>query len=234
MTFLAQINLCDIARYDLEHILPPHGFLYFFCQSQGLGQAPDTRVWGYIDPYEAGSWKVLYFNGHKTNLAPTSAPPDLPPVARLPECELHAFRPAPCLPPNIDDALIKTLKLDRNEIRQYGEILSAFETTFGGAGDNIYHHHTLLGHGFNMSDDAQLLCQIASKHILPEQWSALDEKARAALVSTAQEWIHLLNIDTDDYVGISWGEYGALAYWIKRANLSMLNFDECLAIEDSL
>ncbi len=36
-------------------------FCGFFRQSQGLAQAPDTKVWEYIDPYEPDSWRVLFF-----------------------------------------------------------------------------------------------------------------------------------------------------------------------------
>ncbi|EFH86122.1 DUF1963 domain-containing protein [Ktedonobacter racemifer] len=85
-----------------------------------------------------------------------------------------------------------------------------------------------------MQNDAQLLCQMASHHVLPSQWKDLDEEAKAALKTAALEWIHILQIDTDEYTKVTWGEYGSLSYWIKRADLQRLDFERCWAITDSI
>src|SRR5579859_2537972 len=50
MVFLAQIHTQEVALYDLEQLLPSHGFLYFFCQSQNFSRGFDINGWDYINP----------------------------------------------------------------------------------------------------------------------------------------------------------------------------------------
>ncbi len=42
LTFLAQLNCAELAQFDAEHLLPDHGLLSFFYET-------DTQCWGY-DP----------------------------------------------------------------------------------------------------------------------------------------------------------------------------------------
>ena len=42
LTFLAQFNCEDLSKYDTEHLLPDHGILSFFYET-------DSQSWGY-DP----------------------------------------------------------------------------------------------------------------------------------------------------------------------------------------
>ena len=83
-------------------------------------------------------------------------------------------------------------------------------------------------------EDSELLCQLASLHIPPSQWTQLDEGTKKAIETDAREWVHLFVMDTDDYAQVTWGEYGSLSYWIKRTDLSRHNFEACWATEFSL
>jgi uncharacterized protein YwqG len=232
MVFLAQIQLQEVAPYDIEHLLPSQGFLFFFCQSQGLAQAPDTKIWENIDSYEPDGWRVLFFAGQATELRPTNAPPGLAPEALLPSCSLHLGTTLRL--PSVGGSVITSLHLAKEEMRQYGELLADFDAMFLGTADNVYHHHWLLGYPPSYSHDPELLCQIASLQIPPSQWTHLDEGTKKAIETEAREWVHLLVIDTDENAQVTWGEYGSLSYWIKRADLSRHNFEACWAIEESL
>ena len=231
MVFLAQIRLCELAPYDVEQLLPTRGFLYFFCQSQDLFQGYDTKVWDYIDPQEPESWKVLFFEGEKAELQTTSVPDGLAEVALLPGCALH-FGTALTLPP-FESSLIASLSLEDEEVEQYLNLLGTFDTIFLGTGDTIYHHHRLLGYPHQMQGDMQLLCQLSSLHVVPH-WAGLDEETKASIKTGALEWVHLLQIDTDEYAQVTWGETGSLSYFIKQADLRRRDFDRCWAIDDSL
>ena len=46
LTFLAQFNCAELAQFDKEHLLPDHGLLSFFYET-------DTQCWGY-DPNDKG------------------------------------------------------------------------------------------------------------------------------------------------------------------------------------
>ena len=232
MVFLVQINLQEVAPYDLEQLLPAHGFLYFFCQSQSLSQGFDTKVWDYIDPYEPESWRVLFFDGKTADLHATPVPEGLAQEALLPGCTLQ-FGPALTLPP-VESAMITSLHLGKEERKQYRNLLQIFDDVFLGTDDTVYHHHRLLGYPFQMQGDMQLLCQMANLHVALEQWTHLDEETKASIEAGALEWVHLLQIDTDEYAQVTWGDNGSLSYWIKQADLKRQDFKECCAITDSL
>ena len=53
LTFLAQFNCEELAQFDKEHLLPDHGLLSFFYET-------DTQCWGY-DPKDKGSARVYWF-----------------------------------------------------------------------------------------------------------------------------------------------------------------------------
>ena len=50
LTFLAQFNCAELAQFDKEHLLPDHGLLSFFYET-------DTQCWGY-DPKDQGCARV--------------------------------------------------------------------------------------------------------------------------------------------------------------------------------
>ncbi len=232
MVFLAQIQLQEVAPYDLEHLLPSQGFLFFFCQSQGLAQAPDIKVWEYIDPYEPDSWRVLFFAGNATELRPTNAPPGLAPEALLPSCSLHLE--TTLMLPSVGGSVITSLHLAKEERKQYHELFTDFYDIFLGMADHVYHHHWLLGYPLSSFNDSELLCQLASLQIPPSEWTRLGGGTQRAIKTDALEWVHLFAMDTDDYAQVTWGEDGSLSYWIKRTDLSRHNFEACWATEFSL
>lgn len=53
LTFLAQFNCAELAQFDKEHLLPDHGLLSFFYET-------DTQCWGY-DPEDKGCARVYWF-----------------------------------------------------------------------------------------------------------------------------------------------------------------------------
>lgn len=67
LSFVAQINLVDIAPYDVDSLLPKHGLISFFyngCQ------------WIEGEPFEPGMWHVAYYDGSSSSLHRLSAPSD--------------------------------------------------------------------------------------------------------------------------------------------------------------
>ena len=53
LTFLAQFNCAELAQLDKEHLLPDHGLLSFFYET-------DTQCWGF-DPKDKGCARVYWF-----------------------------------------------------------------------------------------------------------------------------------------------------------------------------
>ena len=80
LSFLAQINLRDVAVWDEEHLLPTEGILSFFYELE-------TMQWGF-DPKDEGSARVFWFPDSET-LAPADFPDDMEQDFILPELPIN-------------------------------------------------------------------------------------------------------------------------------------------------
>lgn len=47
----------------------------------------------------------------------------------------------------------------------------------------------------------------------------------AQLQKSAQDWVLLLQVDTEDSIDMMWGDSGSLYYWIRREDLRAGNWD---------
>ena len=65
LTFLAQFNCEELAQFDKEHLLPDHGLLSFFYET-------DTQCWGY-DPKDQGCARVYWFEDHVRRCPPQTS-----------------------------------------------------------------------------------------------------------------------------------------------------------------
>src|SRR5262245_4251557 len=59
LTFIAQFKLSEIAPYDVEHILPPRGRLYYFYEA-------DEQPWGEYEKRDG--WQVIYIKDENAPL----------------------------------------------------------------------------------------------------------------------------------------------------------------------
>lgn len=80
LTFLAQFNCTDLAKYDSEHLLPDHGLLSFFYET-------DTQCWGY-DPKDEGCARVYWFEDSSV-LSAASFPPDMEEYFQFPMVKIE-------------------------------------------------------------------------------------------------------------------------------------------------
>jgi uncharacterized protein YwqG len=163
----------------------------------------EQRVWGF-DPGDAGSWSVLYAPAG-TRVTPRAFPADLPDHARyadrrlLPEVEM-TFAPW-------ELSEVEALGLSEQDRWTYGELVEA---------DDLATIHRLLGHPDPIQGDMQLECQLASNGI-----DYGDEDPRTdVLRAGATGWRLLLQVDSDEDVGMMWGDVGRLYYWLRREDLA--------------
>ena len=68
LSFLAQFNCDELAQFDTEHLLPEHGLLSFFYET-------DTQLWGF-DPKDKGCARVYWFED-TSNLSAANFPSDM-------------------------------------------------------------------------------------------------------------------------------------------------------------
>jgi len=205
-SFIAQIRLDEVRLYDTDKVLPQSGMLWFFYDAQ-------QETYG-ADPADRGGWQVLFKDGDLSKLQRTSAPAQLPATSPFKACFLgFANEITLSQQPQLE---IPNLDWTADEQKKYETLLS----TFPSQADRATQHHRLLGNPDTIQDDMRLECQLASNGV-----TDTDDPKAAALLKGAMEWQLLLQVDTDDDIGMRWGNSGMLYYWIKSADLKTHRFD---------
>ena len=132
MDFLAQINLTHLEK-GFHPLLPARGWLYFF-----VGDIYDWR----IIPH-----RVLYYDGHISDLSPTPPPLDLlPPQQLLSETAFIAFTASFALDPDVEPPIWSTMH-DEHKERLYEALAPLYDlcqpetTRLGGYGYSFQGPH---------------------------------------------------------------------------------------------
>ncbi|MGW7679182.1 YwqG family protein [Kribbella sp. NPDC054772] len=199
LSFIAQVNLAEVAPYEPDGLLPRDGLLSFFYDAVSQG------AWGF-DPADHGSAAVVY--------TPDSAvterrdpPADLSgggvfgALGLRPRAEL-TFAPW-------ESYDVERLGMTRDEGFAYAEL-------FEGQGDVI---HRLIGHPDPVQGDMQVECQLVTNGLYCGDSTGYDDARAAGLQDGAAEWRLLLQVDSEDAIDMMWGDVGRLYYWIRRSDL---------------
>jgi uncharacterized protein YwqG len=214
LSFLAQINLAELSKFEVSEPLPSSGVLFFFYDSE-------QRTWGF-DPNDTGSWRVIFSAGSGSNLVRCSLPDALPEYARFPACSV-SFYQENTVPP-FDSMVVNSLGLSEQEQDAYLHFLDAYEKEHGGVA------HRILGHPDPIQGDMQLECQLVSHGLYAGDASAYQHPRRKELEPGSLEWKVLLQLDSDDNAAMMWGDVGRLYFWIRESALEAHNFDEAWMI----
>ena len=204
-SFIAQIRLDDIRCYDTEKVLPQSGMLWFFYDAS-------RQTFG-ADPTDRGGWQVLYLNSDLSQLQRTSAPVNLPSTSQFPACFLgFASELTLTWQPPLE---IPHLAWTDKAQRQYETVLSTLSSQ-----DDRAPHHRLLGFPDTIQDDMRLQCQLASHGV-----TDINDPKTATVSKGAMDWQLLLQVDTDETIGMRWGNAGMIYYWITSADVRTHQFD---------
>ena len=204
-SFIGQIRLADVRSYDINHVLPADGMLWFFY---------DAKQETYGDnPADRGGWRVL-FSGDLSNLRRLSAPAALP-AASLFHAASLSFADEMTLS-QFPDMEIPHFDWTDDEQHQYETLLSNMRSP----AERSQSEHQLLGFPDTIQDDMRLECQLASHGI-----TDADSPDASALTKGAMDWQLLLQIDSDDRLGMRWGDNGLLYYWITSTAMQSCQFD---------
>jgi uncharacterized protein YwqG len=207
-SFLAQIDLAAVHRLPGADRLPAAGLLSFFYDSE-------QRTWGF-DPADRGSSQVLY--------TPQASPlerRDFPAALvdwRFAACGLEAHTEL-CFPP-WESFDVEELGLSRDQRFAYAKTLPGEEQLM----------HRMLGHPDPVQGDMQLECQLAASGVYCGNATWHRDPRGAELRPGAASWRLLLQIDSDDRAGMTWGDCGRLYYWMRREDLAARRFDRAWCI----
>jgi uncharacterized protein YwqG len=208
-SFIAQINLDEVHRYDMDGLLPMTGVLFFFYDSaQG--------VWGF-DPAEDGAWAVCYAP-NAVELVRRDPPGDLPKEGAFRTMRLKPSVERTYAPWEFSE--VSALKLTRDERFAYAESIEGDE---GSA-------HRLLGHPDPIQGDMQLECQLVSHGLYCGDATGYNDPRAAELEAGAVDWRLLLQVDSEDAAGMMWGDIGRIYYWIHQEALAARNWHEARLI----
>lgn len=211
LSFMAQINLKDIAGLDEENILPPSGILSFFYELE-------TMTWGF-DPEDKGSAKVFYFPD-ESDLRLADFPDELDEDSKLPEFAVDFQR--------------------HISVPEYGDFDDDSEYDWddyhecsikcGYDPDEWGDYTKLLGFPDVIQNPMEEECESVTRGYRrgsPEDYAKISEEEKADIEAKADEWMLLFQMGTitDDDYELMFGDCGHIYFWIKKTDLMNCNFD---------
>jgi uncharacterized protein YwqG len=205
-SFIAQIRLDDAHPYDTQRLLPASGMLWFFydAKQQTYGDQPSDK----------GGWSVLFSDNVQNKLSRATAPNALPASSRFHACSIRfASEITVSQQPELD---ISHFDWTQAEQQQYEKLLS----TLYSQQEMAEPHNRMLGFADTIQDDMRSQCQLVSHGITDSS----DPRAQD-LLKTANDWLLLLQVDSDEQANMRWGDTGMLYYWITSQNLQAKHFD---------
>lgn len=200
LTFLACIDLASVQTALPVAWLPPAGRLLFFYDA-------DKQPWGF-DPKDRGSWLVtLAAEGASLSTAPAG------PLAR----QAVAFTRIDSYP-SWERPQVVALQLTDAESEL---LIDGGDAAFGKAP-----HHQIGGFPDPVqSDEMELECQLVSNGLYCGDSSGYMSSRAKELREGAGDWRLLLQVDTDDDLGVMWGDGGILYFWIREEDARAGRFD---------
>ncbi len=213
LAFLCQLDLSEIPKECSNIGLPAEGILYFFYDQE-------QRTWGF-DPNDKGSWKVIYSN----SLADACILREPPIGLKKDYIYKEKFVTFSLIQtyPSWQDERIYSLRIAENSFDEYLDLCSS---VFKGEPFHQIFGYPAPVQGNNMD----LECQLVSNGLYCGNKSGYTNKRRKELETGRNEWIMLLQLDTDNEAAMMWGDVGRLYFWIKKSDLETQSFENCWMI----
>ena len=219
--FRAQINLRDVAAFDINNELPKEGMLYFFTDSE-------DKIWGF--EVEGRDFHKVLFVPSVENLERTSPP------AREEEygndyidgCASMEFRRTLELPGMFSYHFdIAQEKNEDYNSDNYFEYIAEQEYSK----DMVYNAiHKLLGHSENVQGSMEDQCQYTSNGIDTGSSEGYNNPKIESLKSGIKDWVLLFQLDSDhdknSGMDFMWGDMGRLYFWIRKQDLKNKDFSK--------
>lgn len=199
LDFLARLSLADIQRAGPLDWLPSTGALLFFYDLE-------RQPWGY-DPADRGSWAVLLVGDVEAPAiaadAATASRPGIP-------FRFAHFRSIQSMPSG-ERAQIESLGLSDAESEQ---LMLVSDLAFG-----TKPKHQIGGFPSPVQgDNMELEAQLVSHGIYCGNESGYKDPRADGLRSGVPDWRLLLQFDSDEDLGVMWGDAGTLYFWVPGSH----------------
>lgn len=211
LSFMAQINLKDIAELDEDNLLPKSGILSFFYELE-------TMTWGF-DPMDKGSARVFYFP-NESELSTMEYPDEIEEYAKLPEYAID-FKKQISIP--------EYHKFE--DVAEYDwDDYNACSAECGYECDERGDYTKLFGYPDVIQNPMEEECESVTRGYRrgsPEDYAKIPETEKADIKENANEWIMFFQMGTisDDDYELMFGDCGHIYFWIKKNDLKNCNFD---------
>lgn len=216
LSFIAQINLADVAGVIDPGTLPDKGWLYFFYDTE-------EYPWGF-DPEDRGGWKVLYFDGTLDKLQKMTDDEEDEDKGPFIPCSVQFARTF-SIPSQI------TLdqwgvELSEEDADAYIEVLEAFSEE----GDNDDIGHQFLGFPLEIQGEMSFECEAVNQGVYMGSPEGYEKAEKQGVGQGSEKWRLLLQVDSDDNAEMMWGDLGMLYFWIKEEDLIARDFSSVWTI----
>ncbi len=222
LMFIAQVNLKEIAAAESDPVWPQRdGLLSFFYDAA-------EQPWG-ISPAERNAWRIIY-TPPRTRLEPRPVPKEAGrgsyPTDPIPQCSV-SFRKVITIPPG-DNLLVFNVLPRTSDQKRYNDLVLEFADPLG------KHRHQWGGWPVVIQDDMELNCQFAWHGIEDpfgqENWDGRGEPKldpRVPLLAAgATRWMLLLQVASDDNLGINFGDEGNIYFYATAETIATGEFKE--------
>jgi uncharacterized protein YwqG len=221
LDFLLQIHLPEIASFSSAQLLPKTGVLSFFYDLENMP--------GGYDPMQLDGFRVCYFADTDT-LTPCSAATSNYSMGE--HClRFYEMQTVPHCGSKAAEGLQEKLDLLEEDADFEVDLLDAyynfsyeFESSFRPIPKAGNHH--LFGHSDNVQGDMQLEAQLVTNGLYCGDPSGYNDPRAKELEAGADDWLLLLQLDSDGTADVLWGDVGMLYFWIRRQDLQEQRFDK--------
>ena len=207
LAFLARIELSELQGAHRIPWLPASGSLLFFYDVE-------KQPWGF-DPKDRGGAAVIYApdvgRRSERRFVPMNGDDGI-------AFRYVDFTKIESLPSWNNDA-IRALSLSDEEHEAYmDEQLAPFKDA---------PKHQVAGYPTPIQNDTmEFECQVVSHGIYLGDSADWESPRARALEAGARDWRLLLQLDTDEDLGVMWGDGGTIYFWIREADAAARRFDQ--------
>ena len=211
LSFLAQFNCAELAPFDKEHLLPDHGLLSFFYET-------DSQRWGF-DPKDKGCARVYWFEDTSV-LSAADFPADMGDDFKFPMVKIKLESRISY--PSWED-FHEVFPDERDDDDAFYDIREAL------AGEDPDDSSQLLGWPeviqHSMFDECDLVSQ---GYYLGDGWRKIPKEVIQRAQETARDrWMLLFQLDTVECgdFELMFGDCGLIYFYITKEDLAARRFD---------
>jgi hypothetical protein len=213
LTFVAQLDLAEVARHLPDSEMPQTGMLYFFYDTE-------QKPWG-LSPLDRDGFRVVYRPESMRELRRRKAPAGLEAPYGIQALTLRAEKsyPAPFSP------AVARLGLGARESEEYEGFLQGLAESAPPG------HHRLLGHVEANGGDPVTDCHLVASGIDLSDEAFDEDDPRVRLLSKdSGAWRSLLRLDARAADKAAWGDWSIAYFFIRRSDLQEKDFDSVCMI----